>query len=48
MENTRKFIDELQQKLAMNQITCDELARRLAIAIETEYLKRERYKLYWC
>lgn len=41
MEDTRKFIDELQQKLAMNQITCDELARRLAIAIETEYLKRE-------
>lgn len=41
MEDTRKFIDDLQQKLAMNQITCDELARRLAIAIETEYLKRE-------
>lgn len=41
MENTHKFIDELQQKLAMNQITSDELARRLAIAIETEYLKRE-------
>lgn len=41
MEDTRKFIDELQQKLAMNQITCDELARRLAITIETEYLKRE-------
>lgn len=41
MDDTRKFIDELLQKLAMNQITCDELARRLAIAIETEYLKRE-------
>lgn len=39
MEDTRKFIDDLQQKLAMNQITCDELARRLAIAIEMEYLK---------
>lgn len=41
LEDTRKFIDELQQKLAMNQITCDELARRLAIAIEIEYLKTE-------
>lgn len=41
MEDTRKFIDDLQQKLAMNQITCDELARRLAIAIEMEYLKTE-------
>ena len=41
LEDTRKFIDDLQQKLAMNQITCDELARRLAIAIETEYLKKE-------
>lgn len=39
MDDTRKCIEEFRQALSMNKIKCEEIAKRLTIAIEAEYLK---------
>lgn len=39
MDDTRKCIEEFRQELSMNKIKCEDIAKRLTIAIESEYLK---------
>lgn len=39
MDDTRKYIEEFRQALLMDKIKCEEITKRLTIAIEAEYLK---------
>lgn len=39
MDNTRNRFEKLRQEVASGNITCDDIIKRLTVAIETEYLK---------
>ena len=41
MNDARKYIDILCKEITMNKITCDDISKRLTVAIETEYLKEK-------
>lgn len=39
MDNARKLFDKLRQEVTSGKLTCDDIIKRLTVAIEIEYLK---------